>query len=171
MSVQCGKCGKGRANRLHRGGLFDHLLSLVYIYPYRCRACWRRFRALQWGTRYVRKQVNRRSHRRLPTHFPVLFSSGETQGQGIVTDIAMGGCRLKTDVRLREDTPLELKLQVPASEAEIRVARATVRSVESLFAGLSFAQLAGAERKRLRRFLVQLMTSKSKSVTCLENPF
>lgn len=171
MSVQCRKCGKGRANRLHRGGVLDHLLSVVYIYPYRCRSCWRRFKALRWGTHYVRKQANRRSHRRLQTHFPVVFSSGETRGQGIVTDIAMGGCRLKTDVRLKEDTPLELKLQVPESETEILVDRATVRSVESFFAGLSFAQLAGAEKKRLRRFLVELMTNKSESVTCLENPF
>ena len=83
----------------------------------------------------------------------------------------MGGCRLKTDVKLTEDTPLQLKLQVPGSETEIRVDRATVRSVESFFAGLSFARLAGAEKKRLRRFLVQLMTSKTKGFACLENPF
>jgi len=83
----------------------------------------------------------------------------------------MGGCRLKTDVKLTEDTPLELKLQVPGSDIEIRVERATVRSVESFFTGLSFARLAGAEKKRLRRFLVQLMTRESNGVTCLENPF
>jgi hypothetical protein len=83
----------------------------------------------------------------------------------------MGGCRLKTDVKLAQDSPLELKLQVPGSETEIRVARATVRSVESFFAGLSFAGLGGAEKKRLRCFLVQLMTSQSKGITCLENPY
>ena len=171
MSVQCRRCGKGSANRLHRGAVFGHLLSFVYIYPYRCRGCWRRFRAFQWGTRYVKKQANRRSHRRLQTHLPVLFSSGDTHGEGIVTDIAMGGCRLKTGFKLTADTPLELKLQVPEGETEIRVGRATVRSVESFFAGLSFAHLAGAEKKRLRRFLVQLMTSESKGLTCLENPF
>ena len=171
MSVQCRRCGKGSANRLHRGAVFGHLLSLVYIYPYRCRGCWRRFRAFQWGTRYVKKQANRRGHRRLQTHLPVLFSSGDTHGEGIVTDIAMGGCRLKTGFKLTADTPLELKLQVPEGETEIRVGRATVRSVESFFAGLSFAHLAGAEKKRLRRFLVQLMTSESKGLTCLENPF
>ncbi len=171
MSLQCPKCGKKGANRLHRGGVFEHLLSFVYIYPYRCRACWRRFRALQWGTRYVRTQANRRSHRRFQTHLPVVFSCGETHGEGVVTNIAMGGCRLKTDVKLIEDTPLELKLQVPGSETEIRVCRASVRPVEKFFAGLSFARLAGAEKKRLRRFLVQLMTSKSTGLTCLENPF
>jgi hypothetical protein len=48
---------------------------------------------------------------------------------------------------------------------------ATVSSVGSFFAGLSFSQLAGAEKKRLRRFLVQLMTNQSEGVTCLENPF
>ena len=87
------------------------------------------------------------------------------------------GCKIrdsaarKTRVRLTEDTPLELKLQVLEGETEIRVDRATVRSVESFFTGLSFAHLAGAEKKRLRSFLVQLMTSKSKNLTCLENPF
>ncbi len=170
MSVQCRKCGRA-ANRLHRGGVCEHLLSLVYIYPYRCASCWRRFRGLRWGTRYVRTQAYRRSHRRFQTHLPVVFLCGQTHGEGIVTNIAMGGCRLKTDLKLTQDTPLELKLQVPGSEIEIRVDRATVRSVESFFAGLSFARLAGAERKRLRRFLVQLVTSQSKGVTCLDNPF
>ncbi len=88
-----------------------------------------------------------------------------------MTNIALGGCRLKTEVKLAGDKPLELKLQVPGSEIEIRVERATVCSVGSIFAGLSFAQLAGAEKKRLRRYLVQLMTSQSEGVTCLENPF
>ncbi len=88
-----------------------------------------------------------------------------------MTDIALGGCRLKTDLQLTEDTPLELKLQVPGSETEIRVDEATVRSVESFFAGLSFVGLAGAEKKRLRRFLVQVVTSQSEGVTCLDNPF
>ncbi len=171
MSLQCPKCGKEGGNRLQRGGVLGHLLSFVYIYPYRCVACWRRFRALQWGTRYVRRQANRRSHRRFQTHLPVVFSSGQTHGEGIVTNIAMGGCRLKTDAKLIEDTPLELKLQVPGSEIEIRVEKATVRSVESFFTGLSFARLAGAEKKLLRRFLVQLVTSQSEGVTCLENPF
>ncbi len=171
MFVQCPKCCKRGGNRLQRGGVLEHLLSCVYIYPYRCVACWRRFRALQWGTRYVRTRASRRSHRRFQTHLPVLFSYGQTHGEGVVTNIAMGGCRLKTDVKLTEDTPLELKLQVPGSEIEIRVERATVRSVENFFAGLSFARVAGAEKKRLRRFLVQLVTSQSKAATCLENPF
>ncbi len=171
MSLQCPKCGKEGGNRLQRGGVLGHLKSFVYIYHYRCVACWRRFRALQWGTRYVRRPANRRSHRRFQTHLPVVFSSGQTHGEGIVTNIAIGGCRLKTDVKLTEDTPLELKLQVPGTEIEIRVERATVRSVESFFAGLSFARLARAEKKRLRRYLVQLMTNQTKGFTCLENPY
>ena len=121
MLLQCPKCGKGGGNRLQRGGVLDHLLSCVYIYPYRCASCWRRFRALRWGTRYVRTQGNRRRHRRFQTHLPVVFSYGQTHGEGVVTNIAMGGCRLQTDVQLTEDTPLELKLQVPGSEVEIRV--------------------------------------------------
>ena len=144
MSLQCPKCGKKGGNRLHRGGWLEPLLSFVYIYPYRCLACWRRFRALRWGTRYVKLQGNRRRGRRFQTYLPVQFSSGQTHGEGIVTDIALGGCRLKTDVKLSEDTPLQLKLQVPGSETEIRVEMATVLSVESCFAGLSFARLASS---------------------------
>jgi len=119
----------------------------------------------------VRTQGNRRRHRRFQTHFPVVFSYGQKHGEGVVTNIAMGGCRLQTEVQLTEDTPLELKLQVPGSEVEIRVEMATVSSVGGFFAGLSFSQLAGAEKKRLRRFLVQLMTNQSEGITCLENPF
>ncbi len=171
MSLQCPKCGKEGGNRLRRGGVFERLLSRIYIYPYRCLTCWRRFRALRWGTRYVKKQGNRRRHRRFQTHLPVVFSCGQTHGEGVVTNIALGGCRLKTEVKLAGDKPLELKLQVPGSEIEIRVERATVCSVGSIFTGLSFARLAGAEKKRLRRFLVQLMTNQSEGVTCLENPF
>ena len=171
MFLQCPKCGKGGGNRLQRGGVVERLLSCVYIYPYRCMSCWRRFRALRWGTRYVRTQGNRRRHRRFQTHFPVVFSYGQKHGEGVVTNIAMGGCRLQTEVQLTEDTPLELKLQVPGSEGEIRVEMATVSSVGGFFAGLSFSQFAGAEKKRLRRFLIQLMTNQSEGVTCLENPF
>ena len=40
MFLQCPKCGKRGGNRLQRGGVLEHLLSCVYIYPYRCDSHW-----------------------------------------------------------------------------------------------------------------------------------
>lgn len=41
--------------RIPRVGVVDHLLSVAYIYPFRCGHCLRRFRATQWGKRYRRR--------------------------------------------------------------------------------------------------------------------
>jgi hypothetical protein len=73
-----------------------------------------------------------------------------------VTEIGLGGCRLKTDVELTENSPLKLKLQLPVSKPEVRV-DAVVRTVESGSFGLSFSRVLGDEKKRLGQFLIQLL--------------
>ncbi len=39
----CPKCKSDRAHRSHRRGLWEHVVSLVAFYPFRCRACDHRF--------------------------------------------------------------------------------------------------------------------------------
>lgn len=48
-------CQSMRVHRIPRVGVVDHLLSVAYIYPFRCGHCLRRFRATQWGKRYRRR--------------------------------------------------------------------------------------------------------------------
>ena len=102
MSAQCPACEQNGALRVARQGMSGYLLSLFYIYPYRCKACWRNFRAIRWGTRYVLRQTNRRQYRRFETNLPVFLSWQDTPGEGIVTNLALGGCRLKSNLELTE---------------------------------------------------------------------
>ena len=140
------------------------------MYPYCCQACSQCFKALRLGTRFVPlasrrsngsvKPPARRQDRRFQTSFTVVFSWRYTGGEGIVTEIGLGGCRLKTDVELTEDSLLKLKLQLPGSKPEIRV-DAVVRTVENGSFGLCFSRVLGDEKKRLGQFLIQLLMTEA----------
>ena len=49
---QCPSCRKHTTRRSCRKNIFERILSLAYIYPFRCHSCATRFFKLQWGVRY-----------------------------------------------------------------------------------------------------------------------
>jgi chromosome segregation ATPase len=51
----CPKCSSDYVKRVSRIGA-EHLISLFYIYPFRCQPCGHRFRLLQWGVTYTKKE-------------------------------------------------------------------------------------------------------------------
>jgi len=67
VSVPCPECGGTLARRAHRHGLAEILVSVMYIYPFRCQLCAHRFRALQWGIRYHRIAQDSGDHRLVET--------------------------------------------------------------------------------------------------------
>ncbi len=166
MRKPCPQCGESKVTRIHRRGILDYLSSLCCVYPYCCQTCSQCFKALRLGTRFVPlasrssngsvKPQARRQDRRFETSFTVIFSWGHTEGEGIVTEIGLGGCRVNTDVELTGNSRLKLKLQVPGSKPEIRVS-AVVRTIEKGSFGLSFSRFLGDEKKRLGQFLIQLL--------------
>jgi len=50
--------------RSSRIGAFERLISIVYVYPFRCPRCTHRFRALNWGHRYPHPKGERRDNER-----------------------------------------------------------------------------------------------------------
>jgi stage V sporulation protein G len=63
----CPKCSSEYVKRASRVGL-ERLMSLFYIYPFRCQLCWHRFRLFQWGVTYTRIELDSRAARqRRPT--------------------------------------------------------------------------------------------------------
>jgi hypothetical protein len=52
---QCPACGQAGAQRAHRTGLGERLISLVCVYPFRCGQCNQRFLAFSVG-RWKKKQ-------------------------------------------------------------------------------------------------------------------
>ena len=173
MRTQCPQCGEGKVNRIHRRTVLEYLLSLCFIYSYSCRACSRRLTTF-WGSFVIFKgrksngsvkPPTRRKHRRFETSFTVVFSWEGTEGEGIVTDIGLGGCRVKTDMELIQDCCLKLELQVPGSKPEIRVEDAVVRTIEQGSFGLSFSQVLGNNKKRLCHYLIQQLKERKLSTT------
>ena len=170
MRKPCPQCGESKVTRMHRRGILDYLLSLCCVYPYCCQACSQCFKALRLGTCFVPlasrrsngsvKPPARRQDRRFQTSFTVVFSWRHTESECIVTEIGLGGCRLKTDVELTEDSPLKLKLQLPGSKPEVRV-DAVVRTVENGSFGLCFSRFLGDEKERLGQFLIQLLMTEA----------
>jgi hypothetical protein len=60
--IQCPTCRKHTTRRSCRKNTFERILSLAYVYPFRCHSCGTRFFKLQWGVRY--KKVFRSSQYR-----------------------------------------------------------------------------------------------------------
>ena len=54
----CPKCSSDYVKRVSRDG-FEHLMSVFYIYPFRCQPCGHRSRILQWGVTYTRIKLDK----------------------------------------------------------------------------------------------------------------
>jgi predicted HAD superfamily Cof-like phosphohydrolase len=164
LRVRCPRCGKSFVRRSHRQGLKERLLSLVYLYPFRCQVCTNRFRAFQFRARYVKRTVDRRQYVRLATQIPTTFAEdirpGEQRvGEGVVTDISLGGCYMQTFVQLSQGTLVSLELQTEQDTPAITVEAAIVRIVRPTGVGLEFLRLSEPEHERFSQFIRQLLVA------------
>jgi ribosomal protein L37AE/L43A len=54
----CPKCSSSFVRRARRDA-FERLMSVFYIYPFKCRQCRHRFRSMQWRVNYTRIELDR----------------------------------------------------------------------------------------------------------------
>jgi hypothetical protein len=155
----CPNCGRDFTRRSHREGLFERLISLFYVYPFRCQLCTHRFLKLQFGQRYVKQKIDRREYERIETKFPLAFKGERADGEGITLDVSMAGCAVETDAKLPEGSLVQLELKnSPAAPVEVEAA--VIRSTRQRTVGLQFLRLREEERERLRQFIRQLLQSR-----------
>jgi len=162
LTMSCPQCGKSFVRRSHRKGLKEWLLSLVYLYPFRCQVCAHRFRVFQFRSRYVKHTVDWRQSAQLSTRIPATFAKdvrpGEQRvGEGIVTDISLSGCYMQTVVQLSQGTLVSLELQTEHHTPAIAVEAAIVRIVYPTGVSLEFLRMSEPEQKRFRQFIRQLL--------------
>src|SRR2546428_650569 len=98
MSAQCPRCARAVVRRCPRVGVVERLLSLVYVYPYRCQLCTHRFRSLQWGVRYSRLTPERREFDRASVAVPVDVAFRDAVTRGMLTTISQSGGSLTSDL-------------------------------------------------------------------------
>ncbi len=147
--------------RSHRNGFPERLLSLFYIYPFRCQACGYRFLALRWGRRYTRLREERREHERLALSVPVMLSGVSGVAPGRVTEISIDGCTVATEAPLSEGALVQMMLHVTPGAAPIAV-EAAVLGVLPHGGGLHFVRIQPEEGDRLRQFVADLLARPSR---------
>lgn len=159
MEPHCPRCGQDIVQRVRRRGLLDHLLSIVYIYPFRCQVCFHRFRTFQWGVRYVKEAREKSQHDRIVTRFQITFAGNGIDGSGMVTLVSLGGCAIETDAKLSSGQILQLQLKTSDRDPAVAVDAAVVRGVRSPVVGLQFLRFRMEERERLSQFVRDLRTT------------
>ncbi len=133
------------------------LLSLVYVYPFRCQHCGHRFRAFHWGRRYTRRRAERREYERIAVDFPARLSGLPGSAAARITDLSINGCSVLTDVVLADGAGLELSFEAAPGTRPILVEAAVVHARRRGGAGLLFARIVPEEQERLRRLVIDLM--------------
>ena len=159
-ALSCPRCRSEFVRRSSRRHLGERLLSLAYVYPFRCQLCQHRFRAFRWKERYVRAIADRREFERVPADFGSTVWWGHRHREGRVIDLSMGGCSIETDAQIPEGEVLQLKLDPRREERGIVVDRAVVRSAKPGRLGLQFIRVQEDEEGRLRKYLYEVHISR-----------
>ena len=96
--------------------------------------------------------TEQRQHVRYQVEFPATFA-GDRSGIGIVYNLGMGGCKVVSDLAVKNGAILTLHLQIPEQTLAITIRAATVQWTLELEFGLEFLEMQGMERARLEQFL------------------
>ncbi|MBM4134271.1 MAG: PilZ domain-containing protein [Nitrospira sp.] len=158
MDRRCPNCDESHVQRANREGPLDRILSVCYIYPFRCQLCSHRFRAMEWGRRYAHEHRDQRQLERFPVNCPAWFSVRQAQGpdlggEATVVDLSMGGCGLDTRFFFEPGMLLRLQIQTWEDQLPVKVGSAVVRVVRPRTAGVEFLDIAPADKQRLSQFV------------------
>ncbi|MDH5348928.1 MAG: PilZ domain-containing protein [Nitrospira sp.] len=112
--------------------------------------------------------IDRREHLRIPVKLCLSFSGGKVRGEGMVMDLSLGGCIIKSDTHVHLDDIFYLEIVTAEHEPPVEVA-AIVRSVSAR--GIAFKFLRKAqENKRLLTFIHSHLGSTSSLLTKAVEP-
>jgi hypothetical protein len=167
--LKCPNCCKPYVARVARVGFTEELLSIFYVYPFKCQLCGCRFKVLQRGIRYLRVEEDRREYDRLPTTFPLSFTAEGIPGIGIAYDLSMSGCSFQAAANTpKEGRILCMALRVSRGSPPVNV-EAVVRNVGENRVGVEFLRFEQAEKTRLQHYVRDLLTHRPVEVAGSEN--
>ena len=157
MELICSQCRKPFVKASRRQGGLDRLLSWFYTYPFRCQVCQHRFHLMQWGLRYIERDVDRREYERRPVQLPAKLQDEQGRAyEGTVRDLSVGGCAMEVDAPLQKGALLRFQLDALDNEPCITVETTIVRSAKEAPLRLEFLRMAPKEKERLSQFILNL---------------
>ena len=100
----------------------------------------------------------------VPSPFPLSFTrvevpasfSGDTEGNGVVSNLSMKGCKVDSETTVEPGDHISLSLTLPGDESPLVIELATVRWVIGHRFGLAFTRLGKTEDERLRQVVTGL---------------
>jgi hypothetical protein len=174
--LRCPSCGSGRVRRSHRRGFVERIfLRFLWLRPFHCMDCYRRFHSRSELTDVQRRQprlvadrlkllrdppaletkpptnssqVERRGFSRLRCQIParIVVASGSSI-TGVISGISLNGCFIETPNTLPVGSEIDLSLQV----GEETYSRATVRrSLAARGMGVEFTFMTVPNFRRLQ---------------------
>jgi len=149
--LRCPRCGQQAARRSPRTGVWEHVVSVLYLYPFRCQLCATRFRSFQFR-RYARRSQDRREYDRLSVRVPVTVVSGAERADGETADLSLTGCSVRTAGAFAAGSTVQLRLRLGQS-GDVNVESAVVRTQRDGGLGLQFEKISAADHDRLSRYL------------------
>ena len=154
-AVPCPRCRRAFAVRAPREGLLERLLSIGYVYPFRCQLCRHRYRALRWGVRYQRH--NRRQFERLPTQMPVKLIWGDQEGSGLVSELSIAGATVETEQPIPVGQSVQLSFRSSGEDVEVTVDVSMIRSRRAGEVGVEFTEVSREHEERLAQLVRDLL--------------
>jgi len=149
--LSCPQCRQEKIVRARPLSTSERVASLFLMSPFACQQCSCRFLASRIGVSLPPHAIERREHLRIPVRLYLSFSGGKVRGEGIVMDLSVGGCIIKSDTQVHVDDIFYLEITTDQSEPPLEVA-AMVRSVSQR--GIAFKFLRAAQdNKRLLAFV------------------
>jgi hypothetical protein len=151
-ALTCPQCRKDGVLRSHCQSFVERLAEVLFVSPFRCQACQNRFWACRLGKRYPTHLVDRREHLRIPVRLFLSFSGGRIRGEGMVMDLSMGGCIIKSEAQIHVNDIFYLQISIEDGEPPLELA-AMVRSISTR--GIAFKFLRAAQDNRRLLTFVQ----------------
>ncbi len=101
-----------------------------------------------------------RQHVRYQVEFPAIFE-GDHAGVGIVYNLGMGGCKVVSDLAVRNGDILAVCLKIPDQTLAVTVRAATVQWTQEFEFGVEFVEMQQPDRCRLEQFLATQVATAS----------
>ncbi len=98
----------------------------------------------------------RRVQPRFTTQFRSTFSGQSEEGQGHTLDISAGGCKIKSDMKVKLGATFECRLHIPGFDWPLRIDEAKVQWIEGDTFGLAFTCIPSGEVSKLQTMLAEL---------------
>lgn len=101
--------------------------------------------------------MENRKHPRFTVRFRSSFSSRHmVGGEGTVTDLSVGGCRITGGGAVTPGSMLEMRFQLPEQPLPLEIGLAAVRWAKGPEFGVEFLQMRKDVEERLRQFIATL---------------